>query len=268
MDTNEKFNAIEKTNDEYLAVIQSRDPNIEPNLDVQIDNDNSKRVSDFSRRYGPIDEGTYKAYRNAHMWDLFNAYKSERSSSGATPLMHLNSSTATDIDSVKRVIGSTAGRAYYDGPMYLDPETIAAVCHLASVNHHIDYGMNRNAVDYGSLPKIIDEMIATKNIFLATSELGHLTVPMLTGSAIYGQTSIAERAIEHNIGRFCFDKIQHSETAHDFTNRKTNIFSKVAAKFKTFFENSQEPSRFGPDLGEQMHVSKNDQKNSQEMGGR
>ena len=264
MDTNEKFNSIEKTNDEYLAVIQSRDPNIQPNLDDQIVSDNSKRVNDFLRRYGPIDTGTFEANRNAHMWNLFNAYKSERSGSGATPLMHLNSSTATDIDSVRRVIGSTAGRAYYDGPMYLDPETIAAVCHLASVSTHIDYGMNRDAVNYGSLPQIINEMIATKNIFLANSELGHLTVPMLTGSAIYGQTSIAERAVEHSVGRFCFDKIQHSETAHDFANRKTNIFSKVAAKFKTFFENSQEPSRFGPALGEQTNI----QKQSQEMGGR
>lgn len=264
MDTNEKFNSIEKTNDEYLAVIQSRDPNIQPNLEDQILSDNLKRVNDFSIRYGSIDENTYNIHRNHQIGQLFDAYKKARSGNASNSRVFLRGPMDTDIASVRNVVGDKAGYIYNNGEIFLDPETIAAVCHLASISGNLDYYSNRDLVDYGKLPQIINEMIATKNIFLANSKLGPLTVPMLTGSAIYGQTSIAERAVEHSVGRFCFDKIQHSETAHDFVNRKTNIFSKVAAKFKTFFENSQEPSRFGPALGEQTNI----QKQSQEMGGR
>lgn len=264
MDTNEKFNAIKKTNDEYLAVIQSRDSSIEPNLNSQLYNDAQKRIDDFSKRHGSIDSATYNARRAYHMGQLFEAYKKELRGMGSSSRIHLNGPTDTNIDSVRRVIGAQAGNIPYNEEMYLDSDTIAALCHLASVSRNLNYDSTQQLVTYGALPKVIDEMIATKNIFISTSELGHLDVSKLTGSSIYNQTSIAERALENNISSVYFDKIQHSETALDFSNRKTNIFSIVAAKFKTFFENSHEPSRFGPTLGEQ----ENKQKSSQEMGGR
>ena len=103
-------------------------------------------------------------------------------------------------------------------------------------------------MNFGGLTKVVDEMISTKNILLENGKietsLGSEKYHLLTGSTVYHETDVMKRAVENNVGHHVFDKTHHSEAAHDFVHRKTNIFSKTAAKFKQFFEKINDPDAY------------------------
>ena len=107
-----------------------------------------------------------------------------------------------------------------------------------------------NKLNYATLTNVVDEMISTKNILLDHSKIvenepsAYAKYSLMSGSTIYRETGITKRAIENQVPGHYFDKIQHAETAQEFSHRKTNIFSKVASKFKTFFEKLENPQEY------------------------
>lgn len=258
---------MEMTNDEFCALIQSRDPNLAngfydnlkqlPNnpsdiqfanksyLDQKISLDAQKRHQSSAFRNMPQREFEY--LRQYHMAQLFTAYKNEYDGTANRNSKWLGSPTTTNENDIRRVIGDKPGYIDYQGPMVLDHETILAVCHLASLrgygNRHSDNEWV-NDMNFGGLSKVVDEMISTKNILLENGRLEGDRYSLITGSTIYHETDIAKRAIENKVGNIVFDKTHHAEAAHDFVHRKTNAFSKTASKFKQFFEKINDPDAY------------------------
>ena len=248
---------MELTNDEYAAVIQSYDPSLQDsqNLAHRIELDSAKRYMDFARRNPDINmsQQDFESFRRCHISQLFTAYKEEYDGTASNHQKWLGSATTTDINAIRRVLGNRTGGAEYRGPMVLDDETITAVCHIASVrglgNRYMDHEWV-NKLNYATLTNVVDEMISTKNILLDHSKIvenepsAYAKYSLMSGSTIYRETGIAKRAIENQVPGHYFDKIQHAETAQEFSHRKTNIFSKVASKFKTFFEKLENPQEY------------------------
>ena len=241
---------MELTNDEFAAVIQSRDENVQPNLTDRINFDGQQRYNNFLRQNGfnSMSQQDFNSLRKYHMTQLFTAYKEEYDGTASNHQKWLGSPTRTDVSAIRRVLGSRTGGAEYEGPMVLDTETITAICHLASMrgygHRYLDSTSWVGKMSYDTLTQVVDEMISTKNILLDNAKLEGDKYSLLTGSTIYRETGIAERAIENSTGMYYFDKIQHTETAHDFSKRKSNIFSKAATKFKNFFEKINDPDAY------------------------
>ncbi len=248
---------MELTNDEYAAVIQSYDPSLQgsQNLSQKIQFDSASRYMDFARRNPDINmsQQDFESFRKCHIAQLFTAYKEEYDGTASNHQKWLGSATTTDPSIIRRVLGNRTGGAEYNGPMVLDEQTIAAVCHIASIrgmgNRYFDHEWV-NKLDYMSLTNVVDEMISTKNILLETSHIleneknPNTKYGLMMGTTFYKETGIAKRAIENQVSSYSFDKIQHAETAQEFSQRKTNVFSKIASKFKNFFEKLENPQEY------------------------
>lgn len=268
---------MEMTNDEFCALVQSRDPNLQngfynklkqlPNnpsdpyfsnksyLDQKISLDAQKRHQHSPFRNMP--QSDFESLRSYHMAQLFTAYLDEYDGKGSHHQLWLGSPTATDQDSIRRVIGDRAGSIKYLGDMALDHETIIAVCQLAALRGRGYRSMEENWVsdmNFGGLTKVVDEMISTKNILVENGRLdaapGNEMYSLLTGSTVYRETDVAKRAVENKVGHIVFGKTHHAESAQEFVHRKTNIFSKTAAKFKQFWEKIDNPKDYDKKMQE------------------
>lgn len=259
---------MEMTNDEFVAVVQSYDPSLDPkfNLSSRIPQDAQNRYNTFARQNYPVNmsQQDFESLRRNHMTQLFTAYKQQYDGTASTHQKWLGSQYTTNPSDIRRILGNRAGGVDYNGPMVLDHETITAIYHLASLRGYGNRYFDHEWVDklnYSTLSQVVDEMISTKNILLENAELEGNPYLLQTGSTIYRETGIAERAIENHVTGHYFDKTQHSETAQDFSRRKTNIFSKTAAKFKTFFEKFNDSEGYAKkqeELGNKAFTPKED----------
>lgn len=250
---------MEVTYDEFIAVWQS--PQQKEALDQKIEMDNQSRYNARMNGVGRdpqsvsmlsnMNQYQYNNLRAHQMSQLLQAYRDAQS--GRIPDRLSISSTTTDPEQIRRVIGEKPGYIYHTGPMALDYETITAVQHLATLmgptnNYSPEKEWTKN-MSVSKMVKIVDEMVAVKDILAKQENLPYQDV---VGNKIYRETNLAKRAIgkqqlnhkgiaipgqpyveeelfpTDQTGKNVFGIKDYSLSSEQLFNRKTNVFSRIS----------------------------------------
>ena len=255
---------MEITYDEYVATWQS--PEAKEDLDAKISTDARQRYESRMRGAGTnpqartnlmnMSQEEFESLRSYQMAQLFNAYKnSQRGHSHDLLGIGVN---ATDENQVRRVVGDRPGYIYNDGILALDYDTIAAINHLAGIGRADDtYSRDwTDSLNYGGLEKIVDEMIATRNILIENTELSY---EESMGDKIYRETDIAKRAIgkaqyqpqdelyqtfnKDRVGVNCFRIDDYELSWNQLMERTSSVWAKTAGKLFKFLDEKINPQK-------------------------